>query len=122
MKKTFVDFLQMKPRLTQADLLVTEFPALGTWLGAWLAAERIGTQYRALGITPEGLGATLFQAPSLLLAWPVAVAIAWGLLRGDARHRGKLKAFAYGGSAILLAGCCLLWYAPLVGSAVDALK
>ena len=122
MKKTFVDYLQMKPRLTQADLLVAEFPALGVLLGAWIAAQRIGPQYRALGITPDGLGATLFQNPSLLLAWPVVVAIAWGVLRGDARHRGKLKAFAYGGSAILLGACGVLWYAPLVGSAVDALK
>jgi hypothetical protein len=122
MKKSFVDYLQMKPRLTEADLAVAEFPAIGAWLGAWLAAERIGVQYRAIGITPEGLGATLFTTPALLLAWPVAVALAWAVLRGDARHRGKLKAFAYGGSALVLGGCCALWYAPLVGSAVDALK
>jgi hypothetical protein len=122
MKKTFIDYLQMKPRLTQADLLVAEFPAIGAWLGAWLAADRIGVEYRAIGITPEGLGATLFNSPSLLLAWPVAVAVAWAVLRGDARHRGKLNAFAYGGSALILAACCVLWYAPLVGSAVDALK
>ena len=122
MKKTLADYLRMKPRLTQADLVVAEFPAIATWLGAWLAVERLGVQYRAIGITPEGLGATLFNRPSLLLAWPVAVALAWAVLRGDARHRGKLKTFAYGGSALIFAACCVLWYAPLVGSTVDALK
>jgi hypothetical protein len=118
----FLEAMRLRPRLTQADLLVAEFPAIGAWLAAWMAAARIGPQYRALGITPDGLGATLFQSPSLLLAWPIAVGIAWLVLRGDARNRGKLKAFAYGGSVLLFAACCALWYAPLVGSAVDALK
>jgi hypothetical protein len=114
--------LRMQPRLTQADLLVVEVPAIGTWLIAWLAKARIGAQYDAIGVMPEGLAATLFNAPSLLLAWPVVVALAWAVLRRDGRNRGKLKSFAYGGSALILGACAVLWYSPLVGSAVDALK
>lgn len=38
-----------------------------------LAAQRIDVQYRAIGITPEGLGAMLLDTPSLLPAWPMAV-------------------------------------------------
>jgi hypothetical protein len=118
----FITAPRMRPRLTRADLVVAELPAFGTWLGAWLAVQRLAPQYRDLGISPEGLGATLFATPSLLLAWPVAVAIAWALLRRDARHRGKLRNFAYGGSALILVACCALWYAPILTSVAGGLR
>ena len=118
----FNDILLRRSRLTQLDLAVALVPAIGTWLGALLAVDRLGAQYRELGIAPEGLGGMLFASPSLLLAWPVVVAFAWLALRGNAANRGKLRALAYGGSAVIFGACYFLWNAPIVGSTIDALR
>jgi hypothetical protein len=117
----FNDVMRMRSRLTPLDLFVAELPAVGTWLVAWMAVEKLAVQYRELGLTPEGLGATLFGSPSLLLAWPALVALAWAALRGNASNRGKLNTIAYGGSAILFGGCYFVWNAPIINAAVDAL-
>ena len=113
MKKTVVDYLQMKPRMTQLDLVVAEIPAVGVWLATGFAVGRLGPRYAEHGVVPDGVGAILFSAPWLLLAWPVAVALVWATWRHDARHRPRFKAFAYGASATLFGACLVLLYSPI---------
>ena len=113
MKKTLADYLQMKARLTQADLVVAEVPAVGVWLATWFAVAKLEPAYREHGVIPDGFGAILFPAPWVLLAWPVVVAVVWAAMRHDAKHRQRFRKFAYGASAALFAVCLVVLYAPI---------
>jgi hypothetical protein len=113
MKKTLADYLQMKPRLTQVDLVVAEIPAVGVWMATSFTVAQLGPQYAQHGIVPDGVGAILFSAPWVLLAWPVAVALVWAAWRHDARHRQRFKAFAYVASTTIFGACLAELYAPI---------
>lgn len=115
------DYLRLRPRLTQADLVVALVPAFGAWFIAWLAVDRLELQYRGLGITPHGPLAWLILAPWLLLAWPIVVAMAWAVWRGDAGNRKRLHGVAYGGSAVILVACVALWLFPILDAVVKPL-
>jgi hypothetical protein len=113
MKKTLADYLQMRPRLTQLDLVVAEIPAIGVCLATWFAVGRLGPQYAQVGVVPDGVGGMLFAAPWALFAWPVAVGLVWATWRHDARHRQRFRTFAYGASATLFGTCLALLYSPI---------
>jgi hypothetical protein len=115
------DFPNLRPRLTQADLVVALLPAFGAWAIAWLAVDRLGVQYRELGITPDGPLAWLVLAPWLLLAWPLVVVMAWAVWRSDARNRKRLQGVAHGGSAVILAACAAMWLFPILDAVVKPL-
>jgi hypothetical protein len=117
----FDDYLRLRPRLTQADLVVALVPAFGVLAIAWLAVAKLDVQYRTLGVTPEGPLAWVILAPWLLFAWPVVVAMAWAVWRGDARNRKRLQGVAFGGSAVILVACVALWVKPILEAVVKAL-
>jgi hypothetical protein len=116
------DFLRLRPRLTQADLVVALLPAFGACFVAWLAVERLRVPFDKFGVAPGGPLAWLFLAPWLLLGWPVVVATAWAVWRGDAGNRRSLQRVAYGGSAAIVVACLALWYAPIVEAVAKALS
>ena len=110
----------LRAGLTGHDLFTASVPALLAWGVPWLAVGLLGGSLSDSGVAPGGLSGLLFSAPWLLVAWPVTVAVAWSIWKGDAGNRRKLQVLAYGGSTILFGWCLSALYSPLFKLAAAA--
>jgi hypothetical protein len=103
----------LRAGLNAGDLFTAAVPAVLAWGVPWMAVKVMGDRLRDSGVAPDGLGALLFSAPWALVAWPIAVAIAWSAWKHDAANRKKLQVLAYGGSTLLFGWCLAELYTPL---------